>query len=78
MVPEKLEEIKTHLDKKDKIDPITVRTLLSWFWQSQRRGWFVSTIRQALAELELETFPDFNDVYIDSQIETRKISKNIK
>lgn len=75
MIPEKLLEIKEKLDRKEKIDPISVRTLLSWFWSSQRRGWFVvMTIRHALAELELETVPDFNVVYIDSLIEIKKIS----
>lgn len=74
MVPEKLTEIRARLDKHEKVDPVTVRTLLSWFWNSQRRGWFVVyTIRETLTELQLETFPDFNTVYIDSFIEFRII-----
>ena len=48
MIPEKLTEIRARLDKHEKVDPVTVRTLLSWFWNSQRRGWFVVyTIREA-------------------------------
>lgn len=76
MIPDKLNEIKNKLDQNETVDPVSVRTLLSWFWDSQRRGWFVVySIRQALGELGLETFPDFNNVYIDSPIEFRKISK---
>lgn len=74
MLPDKLIEIKKKLNRNEKVDPISVRNLLSWFWDSQRRGWFVvMTIRGALAELELETNPDFNAVYIDSLIEIKKI-----
>ena len=54
-----------------------MRTFLSWFWGSQRRGWWVvENIRKALVDQGLETFPDFNSAYIDSPIEFRKtISK---
>ncbi len=74
-LPEKLIEINKRLDKNEKVDPVSVRTLLNWFWGSQRRGWWVvKTIESALAELEMETFPDFNSAYIDSLIEFRKIT----
>ena len=72
-VPERLKEVSAKLDKKEKVDPISVRTFLSWFWRSQRRGWFVvKSIREALADQKLETFPDFSSAYIDSHIEFRK------
>ncbi len=73
-VPDKLKEVKTKLDRGENIDPISVRKFLSWFWNSQRRGWYVvKTIREALADQQLETFPDFNSAYIDSLIEFRKL-----
>jgi len=75
MAPEKLIEIKERLDKNEKVDPVSVRTLLSWFWGSQRRGWWVvNSIRVSLKDLQLETFPDFNSAYIDSLIEIRKVA----
>lgn len=74
MIPEKLKQIKERLDKNERVDALTVRTLLSWFWNSERRGWFVvKTIREALDKLELETYPDFNAVYIDALVEIRKV-----
>lgn len=72
-VPDKLKEVKNRLDNGEKVEPITVRTFLTWFWGSQRRGWWVvKTIREALTDQGLETFPDFNSAYIDSPIEFRK------
>ena len=47
----------------------TVRILLSWFWNSQRRGSFIkSVIRDALATTKLMTIPDFDATYIDGTI----------
>ncbi len=75
MIPDKLNEIKERLDKGENVDRVSVRTFVSWFWGSQRRGWWVvKSIRTALTELQLETFPDFNSAYIDSLIEIRKVT----
>jgi CBS domain-containing protein len=49
---------------------ITVRTLLSWFSGSKRRGSrIVAVIREALDALNLDTVPDFNWVHLDAQVE---------
>lgn len=49
---------------------MTVRTLLSWFWSSQRRGEvIVFAIRAALKALALRTEPDFNLTYLDGLVE---------
>lgn len=73
MIPERLKEIKERLDKGENVDFVSVRTFVSWFWGSQRRVWWVvKSIRNALEELQLETFPDFNSAYIDSLIEFRR------
>jgi predicted transcriptional regulator len=78
-VPEELKEVKNLLEKEGNVQPIKVRTLLNWFWGSQRRGWFVvKTIRDALKNQNLETFPDFNSAYIDSLIEFRIVEKTKK
>jgi predicted transcriptional regulator len=70
---EKLEEIKAILENGQKPQPVTVRTFLSWFG-AYRRGWFVvQDINEKLDQYQLETFPYFDAVYIDSTIEFRKI-----
>jgi predicted transcriptional regulator len=72
-IPDKLIEVRERLDKGEKVEPLTVRNFLGWFMNSQRRGWYVvKTIREALDDQKLETFPDFNSAYIDSLIEFRK------
>jgi predicted transcriptional regulator len=48
--------------------PVTVRKLLSWF-QAQRRGSFIVIyINHVLKTLGIATDPDFNAVWIDSEI----------
>jgi predicted transcriptional regulator len=55
----------------------TVRTLLSWFWNSQRRGSFiVSVIRNALATTKLVTVPDFDATYLDGKITFVRAAEN--
>ena len=47
----------------------TVRTFISWFFGSQRRGrWVVSHIRNQLDEFGLQTIPDFDSTYLDGDI----------
>lgn len=79
MIPEKLKAVKAKIGNGEKVEPISVRTFLSWYWGSQRRGWWiVKVIRESLAEAGLETFPDFSSAYIDSLIEFRKTPKTEK
>jgi CBS domain-containing protein len=53
---------------------LTVREFLGWFG-AHRRGYIVvQSIRQALAEAGLETVPDFESEYIDSEISFAKAS----
>ncbi len=48
---------------------VSVRKLLAWF-QAQRRGSFIVWyIRERLKEYGLTTNPDFNSVWIDSEVE---------
>jgi CBS domain-containing protein len=46
----------------------TVRTLLSWFYVQRRGSFIVWQIRQKLKEFGLKTEPDFNLVWIDSEV----------
>ena len=65
---EKLNEIARQI-REDGLRPQeTVRSFLSWFNQKRRGYIVVSAIRQALAEAELITVPDFEGAYIDSLI----------
>src|SRR6266480_7678371 len=67
-IPSSLQEVAQQVGRGERVS-ITVRTLLSWFWGSQRRGQFiVSAIRAALDKLGLETQPDFNLTYLDGQV----------
>ncbi len=64
MVPPELLEVADKV-KAHQHPETTVRTLLKWFG-AYRRSWRnVERIREALAELGLTTFPDFEGEYID-------------
>ena len=74
-VPESLKEVAKQVQRGEKPKE-TVRTLLSWFWGSQRRGAFiVSAIRRALAEVSLKTEPDFDLTYLDGRVAFLPLSK---
>lgn len=47
---------------------VSVRTFLAWFGAQRRGYWIVKGIRETLTECGLETEPDFEAAYIDSQI----------
>ena len=67
-VPEQLKRVAEKVHAGGTPEPVTVRTLLSWFG-SQRRGRFVvEWIRSGLAEAGLVTNPDFDSVWIDAEI----------
>jgi CBS domain-containing protein len=48
---------------------VTVRSLLSWFGAQRRGNWIVHEIRKALKKHQLTTEPDFEAVFIDSEIQ---------
>ncbi|MCD0489666.1 CBS domain-containing protein [Pedobacter sp. MC2016-14] len=74
---DKIKDIATRLEQGQLVDTVSVRTLLSWFWGSKRRGWWVvKIIKETLAEEGIETFPDFSSAYIDSLIQFRKVTIN--
>ena len=66
-IPDELRMQKLALQNGEK-PRATVRELLSWF-DSARRGYkVVNRIREALKELELTTWPDFEGEYIDQEV----------
>lgn len=66
-----LQQIAEDLKQGKNSPKPTVRVFLSWF-NAQRRGiWVVETIRQELKRARLETEPDFESAYIDSEISFR-------
>ncbi len=67
-IPQQLENISKQIAAGER-PRVTVRTLLSWFFGSQRRGhWIVSVIREALNALNLKTDPDFDWTYLDAEV----------
>jgi predicted transcriptional regulator len=63
----RLAEIARSLQGGDTPPSTTVRSFLSWFFGSQRRGhWIVSYIRRALHQAGLRTDPDFESAYLDA------------
>lgn len=67
LVPE-IADIAEKLRNGRPVEPVTVRTFLWWFG-AQRRGFnIVRHIRQELEEAGIETFPDFEDRWVDAPI----------
>lgn len=64
----RLEQIHTALVAQQEIEPISVRQFIAWFGAERRGSWLVWFIRRTLEKTQLRTVPDFNSVYIDSQI----------
>src|ERR1044071_10093464 len=63
----RLAEIARSLRSGETPPPTTVRSFLSWFFNSQRRGhWIVSYIRRALHQAGVQTEPDFESAYLDA------------
>lgn len=63
------EEIKSSGQSKK----LTVRELLSYFYQARRSKQVTPWIRRNLSSLGLECYPDFESVYIDATVEIRKL-----
>jgi CBS domain-containing protein len=66
-----LARIKADLEKGLPSPSVTVREFLGWFGAQRRGYWIVQQIRDALAHAALETQPDFEGAYIDSEITLR-------
>jgi predicted transcriptional regulator len=65
----RLNDIATELRAGETSPMVTVRSFLSWFFSSQRRGhWIVSYIRDCLREAGLSTVPDFESAYLDASM----------
>lgn len=70
--PAELQEIATRVRAGESV-AMTVRELL-WLFKAMRRGtnvvWY---IRRALGEVQLTTYPDFEQTYIDVRVELRPV-----
>lgn len=65
----RIREIVEQLERGEKPEPETVRTLLSWF-DTQRRGYAINQIiENSLNRHGITTQPDFRFAYIDSPID---------
>lgn len=75
---DKLEEISRQLKDGVKPQPVTARTFISWFDAKRRSTWNVDYIRGRLKDCDLITEPDFEFVYIDSEINIIRAPQNKK
>ena len=66
-VPGRLAEIAAQVRLGQKPTE-TVRTLLGWFSASRRGYWVVKRIRDALDALGIRTEPDFEGIFVDSEV----------
>lgn len=66
---ERLSAIAAQLTAKEIVQPVTVREFLTWFNSMRRTNRTVALIRHTLSGAGLETVPDFEPVYQDSQIQ---------
>jgi CBS domain protein len=68
-IPENLKTAADQIHQTRQGRRESVRTLLSWFGAQRRGLWVVGSVRDALREVKLDTKPDFEVVYIDSEVE---------
>lgn len=66
--PDQLLGVAEQLEEGKQPKEETVRTFLGWFNAKRRGTSIVQSIREVLAELKIETEPDFQSTYIDSPI----------
>lgn len=65
---ERLNKIADDLRKGEESISVTVREFLSWFGAHRRSYWNVYSINNALKKANLQTEPDYQSAYIDSNI----------
>jgi predicted transcriptional regulator len=65
---ERLNRIADDLSRGEEPIAVTVREFLSWFGAQRRSYWNVYFIRSALKNSNLQTNPDFQSAYVDSDI----------
>jgi CBS domain-containing protein len=63
-----LEKVADLVKRGEPSPQISVRQLLSWFGAQRRGSYVVQTIRTELKRLGIDTVPDFNDIWIDSDV----------
>jgi len=68
---EHVSEASLQLRKGQQVPPLIARDFLRWFGAQRRGYWVVQNIRRELEEAGLETDPDFESAYIDSEIRIR-------
>lgn len=69
MIARELQNIANDLKVGNPVEPVTVRTFLSWFSVQRRGPNIVRRIRSELEEAGLVTVPDFESRWVDSEIE---------
>lgn len=70
----RLQQIHDSLSASQNVEPLSVRTFISWFAAERRGYWVARRIREALEAVKLRTVPDFNSVHLDSLISFALVS----
>jgi CBS domain-containing protein len=76
VVPENLRIAAEQIYQTGESRRETVRSILSWFGAQRRGLWVVASIREALREARLVTEPDFELVFIDSEVKLSPIGSD--
>lgn len=74
------ERFKSEHESGSKSEPykVTVRDFMSWFGYERRGKYIVIEIKNKLDELELQTVPDFEFAYIDSEISIEPAASSLE
>jgi len=67
-IPPEIQAAAERLREGETLPPITVRQLLTYFGAKRRGFYVVEYIRDVLNSLKIKTDPDFQDLWIDSDI----------
>jgi len=73
----RLDKIADDLRRGEESITVTVREFLSWFGAQRRSYWNVHSINGSLKKASLQTEPDYESAYIDSDISFRLTSEEI-
>ena len=72
-----IKNISDQLTRSEEVPNQTVRAFLAWFGMQRRSYWNVFYIRKVLRENRIDTFPDFEGAYIDSEIAFRRSEESV-
>ena len=76
----KLEEVAKRMEAEVSVqakpspERVTAREFIGWFGFKRRSQWLVSLVRNQMEELGLRTVPDFERLWIDTEISIEMVA----